>query len=101
MPIAASLMRGLLHGLSMLFGSLGITCLFCSFWVPAIGGYAFVMLATATGITLALDPTLSGTRRRSARPAARAQKPRTAVSKERRPSRLHSQDAVKISTDKR
>lgn len=55
MPIVASLMRGLLHGLSMLFGSLGITCLFCSFWVPAIGGYAFVLLATATGVTLALE----------------------------------------------
>ena len=38
---------------------------------------------------------LSGTRRRSTRRAARAQKPRTAVSKEHRPSRFHSQDAVK------
>ena len=64
MPIVASLMRRLLHGLSMLFGSLSITCLFCSSWVPAIRGYAFVMLATATGITLALDPTLSEPRRR-------------------------------------
>ncbi len=54
MPIV-NLMRGMLCGLSMLFGGLGITCLFCSFWVPAIGGHAFVLLATATGITLALE----------------------------------------------
>jgi hypothetical protein len=39
---------------SLALGDLGITCFICSFWVPAAGGQAFVMLATATGITLAL-----------------------------------------------
>jgi hypothetical protein len=53
--VMTNILRGMLRGLSLVFGSLGVTCLFCSFWVPAAGGDAFMMLATAAGITLALD----------------------------------------------
>ena len=49
------IMRGMLRGLSGLFGSLGISCVVWSFWAPTLGGDAFVMLATASGIVAALD----------------------------------------------
>jgi hypothetical protein len=49
------MLRAMLHSVSLIFGSLGITCWFCSFWAPAAGGDAFVMLAMASAIVLSLE----------------------------------------------
>jgi hypothetical protein len=49
------MLRAMLHSVSLILGSLGVTCWICSFWTPAAGGDAFMMLALASGIVLALE----------------------------------------------
>ena len=50
----AMMLRAMLHAVSLIFGSVGMTCWYCSFWAPAAGGDAFMMLTIATGVALAI-----------------------------------------------
>jgi hypothetical protein len=49
------MLPAILRAVGLILGSLGMTCWICSFWAPAAGGDAFMMLAIASGITIALD----------------------------------------------
>jgi hypothetical protein len=54
LEVTLKLMRFILHGIALVSGSGSIFLLWASFYDGRGGSYAFVTLATATGITLGL-----------------------------------------------
>jgi hypothetical protein len=51
----ARLSRIVLHGVALVFGSMGVFCLYSSCFGAHLAQYAIVCLSTATGIILPLD----------------------------------------------
>jgi hypothetical protein len=51
----AHLSRIVLHGVALVLGSLGVFCLYCSYFGAHLAQYAIVCLGTATAIILSSD----------------------------------------------
>jgi hypothetical protein len=54
MILTHSLLRAAVWAISLVFGGLGIFCLWASFYIPSVATYTIVFLGAATAITASL-----------------------------------------------